>query len=102
MLAVSLYLWPHHPGVPGLFLAPKLTAQNVDCVIPQAVLRVDESVNFDWGLGAVTPLAADRVSARWEGLVRADPAASVAQVPCTLHPAPCTLHLERCTLNAAP
>lgn len=44
-----------------------------------AVLRVDESVNFDWGLGAVTPLAADRVSARWEGVVRADPASSVAQ-----------------------
>lgn len=35
-----------------------------------AVVRVDESVAFNWGEGAIIPSAADLVSVRWQGFLK--------------------------------
>lgn len=40
-----------------------------------AIERVDSAIDFDWGNGPVTPFAADRASARWEGVIQIEPSA---------------------------
>lgn len=40
-----------------------------------AVERVDSAIDFVWGNGPVTPYAADRASARWEGVIQIEPSA---------------------------
>jgi hypothetical protein len=41
--------------------------ENVWFFYTPVVARIDAQIDFDWGLGEITPTAADYVSVRWTG-----------------------------------